>query len=137
MLTTDRDMQALLLHASATTRARSEMELRQAIAQALRACAIAVEEQYVCDAGAADLVTARRDVVIEVKLELSRKQVYTALGQVLICRQAINPLARAIVVGYATEETPGLVDWAAEIGVEVVRWRTEGEGPNSRILSQP
>jgi hypothetical protein len=73
----------------------------------------------------ADLVTARRDAVIEVKLDLSRKQLYTAIGQVLLYRAAINPSARAIVVGYATEETAGLVDWAAELGVEVICWNAE------------
>jgi hypothetical protein len=55
-------------------RVRSELELRELIVQALRASGIDVEEQLLCAAGAADIVTARRDAVIEVKLALSRKQ---------------------------------------------------------------
>jgi hypothetical protein len=107
------------------TRARSEPELRAIIVQTLRASGIAVEEQVVCEAGMADIVTAWRDAVIEVKLELNRKAVQWAVGQVLLYRAAINPHARAIVVGYATSETVGLVDWAAAVGVEVVAWNAE------------
>src|SRR6266542_1857078 len=90
---------------SAEGRARSEPELRQLIVQALRASGIAVEEQVVCQAGAADIVTVRRDAVIEIKLALTRKAIQWAVGQVLLYRAAINPAARAIVVGYATSET--------------------------------
>src|SRR5215216_4344098 len=111
-------------------RVRSELELRTIIVQALRASGIAVEEQVICAAGAADIVTARRDAVIEVKLDLSRKQLQWAVGQVLLYRAAINPSARAIVVGYATSETAGLVDWAAAVGVEIVTW-AEGRGPRA------
>ena len=125
MLSADHAMDALLAPPSAMVHARSETELCAQIAQALRLSGIAVEEQLVCGAGMADLVTARRDAVIEVKLDLSRKQLYTAIGQVLLYRAAINPSARAIVVGYATEETAGLVDWAAELGVELICWNAE------------
>ncbi len=125
MLSADRAMQTLRALPSAATYARSEVELRAQIAQALRSSGIAVDEQVLCGAGMADLVTARRDAVIEIKLDLSRKQLYAAIGQVLLYRAAINPSARAIVVGYATEETAGLIDWAAELGVEVVCWNAE------------
>jgi hypothetical protein len=70
------------------------VELRAQIAEALRLSGIAVEDQLVCGAGMADLVTARRDAVIEVKLDLSRKQLYAAISQVLLYRAAINPRAR-------------------------------------------
>src|SRR4051812_10099311 len=109
-------------------RARSEPELRALIVQALRASGIAVDEQVACSAGAADIVTVRRDVVIEVKFNLTRKQIQLACGQVLLYKEAINPNARAIVVGYATTETAGLISWAAAIGVEVICWRAEKEG---------
>src|SRR4051794_9471737 len=101
---------------AAEARARSEPELRAIIVQALRASGIAVEEQVICGAGMADIVTARRDAVIEIKLDLNRKAIQWAVGQVLLYRQAINPNARAIDVGYATSETAGLVDWAAAVG---------------------
>src|SRR5215207_8900433 len=122
-------------------RARSEPELRAAIVQTLGASGIAVEEQVVCDAGMADIVTARRDAVIEVKLDLNRKQIQWAVGQVLLYRQAINPSARAIVVGYATSETAGLVDWAAAVGVEIVTWAespglsAESQGLGTELIS--
>lgn len=118
-----------------TARARNEPELRQLIAQALRASGIAVDEQVICGAGAADIVTVRRDAVIEVKLELTRKAIQWAVGQVLLYRQAINPTARAIVVGYATDETAALVAWAAAVGVEIVCWRAEGRGQSGDLLS--
>jgi hypothetical protein len=133
MLSAGPAIPALLAPPSAAAQARSEMESRAIIAQALRASGIAVEEQVVCGAGMADLVTARRDAVIEVKLDLSRKQLYTAIGQVLLYRAAISPLARAIVVGYATEETAGLIDWAAELGVEVICWNAEDGGLKSEL----
>jgi DNA-binding Xre family transcriptional regulator len=130
-----------LHHASGTAegRARSEPELRQLIVQALRASGIAVEEQVVCQAGAADIVTVRRDAVIEVKLELTRKAIQWAVGQVLLYREAINPAARAIVVGYATGETAGLMEWTAAIGVEVICWNADGGKLKSELsaLSVP
>jgi len=112
------------------------MELRAIIVQALCASGIAAQEQVVCAAGAADIVTARRDAVIEVKLDLTRKQIQWAVGQVLLYRAAINPQARAIIVGYATDETAGLVEWAAAVGVEVICW-AEGLGLRAEILSLP
>jgi hypothetical protein len=121
---------------ASTVQARSELELRTAIVQALRASGIAVEEQVVCDAGTADIVTARRDAVIEVKLDLARRQIQWAVGQVLLYRAAINPGARAIVVGYATSETAGLVDWAAAVGVEVICWNAE-DGRLKSELADP
>jgi hypothetical protein len=122
------------------TQARSEPELRAIIVQALRTSGIAVEEQVICAAGVADIVTARRDAVIEVKLDLTRKQIQWAVGQVLLYRAAINPSARAIVVGYATGETAGLVDWAAAVGrspqarLERLREKLEFAQPYMREL---
>jgi DNA-binding Xre family transcriptional regulator len=130
----------------ATARSRSEPELRAVIVQALRASGIAVEEQVICDSGAADIVTVDRSVVIEVKYRLTRREIQRACGQVLLYKQAINPDARAIVIGYATDETANLIDWAAMIGIEVVRWVDGVEGkrlkaklltPSSSIGHQP
>src|SRR5215218_503760 len=99
---------------------RSEPALRAAIAQTLRAHGIAVDEQVGCAAGAADLVTARRDAIYEAKLFLSRKALQQAVGQLVLYRQAINPAARAIIVGYATAETAALRPTITAIGIEVV-----------------
>jgi DNA-binding Xre family transcriptional regulator len=113
---------------STPKRARSESELRAAIAAALRASGLAIEEQVWCGTGAADIVLADRSVVIEVKYVLSAKGIQQALGQVLLYRAAINPTARAIVVGYATTQTAALVPYAASLGVELVGWQDRDWG---------
>jgi transcriptional regulator with XRE-family HTH domain len=118
-------------------RARSEPELRELIVEALRASGITVDQQVACASGAADIVTARRDAVIEVKLDLTHKAVQMACGQVLLYRQAINPDARAIVVGYATGETAGLINWAAAVGVEVICWDGDGTSLKEELIKQP
>lgn len=127
------------LVAGAATRARSEPELRQVIVQALHAHGIAIDEQVACAAGIADVVTVRRDVVIEVKIELTRKHLYAGIAQVLLYKQAINPNARAIVVGYRTAETAALIPHAAALGVEVVCWEdgTTGVRLQAELLSPP
>jgi hypothetical protein len=104
---------------------RSEPALRAAVAAALRANGVAVDEQVNCTAGIADLVTVRRDAVIEVKLWLHRKALHQAVGQLSTYRQAINPSARMIVVGYPTAETAALRPHVEALGVEVVGWSDE------------
>jgi DNA-binding Xre family transcriptional regulator len=105
---------------------RSEPALRAAIAQTLRAQGIAVDEQVVCAAGAADLVTARRDAILEAKLFLNRRSLQQATGQLLLYRANINPNARMIVVGYPTRETAALRPHIEALGIEVVCWTDEG-----------
>jgi DNA-binding Xre family transcriptional regulator len=104
---------------------RSEPALRAAIAQALRAHGIAVDEQVACAAGAADLVTARRDAIYEAKLFLSRKALQQAVGQLMLYRASINPEARMIVVGYPTPDTAALQPYIEALGIEVVCWKDE------------
>ncbi len=99
---------------------RSEPALRAAIAQTLRAQGIAVDEQVVCAAGAADLVTARRDAIWEVKLALHRAALQRAVGQLMLYRVSINPEARMIVVGYPTTDTAVLRPRIEALGIEVV-----------------
>jgi DNA-binding Xre family transcriptional regulator len=125
--------------ATAEGRARSEPELCERIAQTLRANGIGVDEQVVCTAGIADFVTIRRDALIEVKLELTRKSVQFACGQLLLYKQAINSDARTILVGYQTAETAALISHAARLGVEIVCWEdeTNGRGLKAELLSQP
>ena len=99
---------------------RSEPALRAAIAQTLRAHGLAVDEQVACAAGAADLVTARRDAIYEAKLYLSRKALHQAVGQLMLYRASINPEARMIVVGYPTPETAILRPHIEALGIEVI-----------------
>jgi hypothetical protein len=56
---------------------------------------------------------------------------------VLLYRAAINPSARAIVVGYATDETASLVEWAAAVGVEVLCWNAQGTWLKGGLIDQP
>jgi DNA-binding Xre family transcriptional regulator len=99
---------------------RSEPALRAAIAQTLRAHGLAVDEQVACAAGAADLVTARRDAIYEAKLFLNRRALQQAVGQLMLYRASINPEARMIVVGYPTPETATLRPHIEALGIEVV-----------------
>src|SRR5262245_22531388 len=87
---------------------RTAPTLRAAIAEALRANGLRVEEQVACTAGVADIAAADRSVIYEVKHRLTRKALQQATGQLMLYRQAINPAARAVVIGYATEETASL-----------------------------
>jgi hypothetical protein len=50
-----------------TSQYRSEPALRAAIARTLRAHGVMIDEQVTCAAGAADLVTAGREAIYEVK----------------------------------------------------------------------
>jgi DNA-binding Xre family transcriptional regulator len=111
---------------STTLQHRSEPALRAAIAQTLRAHGLAVDEQVACAAGAADLVTARRDAIYEAKLFLNRKALQQAVGQLMLYRASINPEARMIVVGYPTPETAALRPHIEALGIEVVCWKDEG-----------
>jgi DNA-binding Xre family transcriptional regulator len=108
-----------------TLQHRSEPALRAAIAQTLRAHGIAVDEQVVCAAGAADLVTTKGDVILEAKLFLNRRSLQQATGQLLLYRASINPTARMIVVGYPTQETAALRPHIEALGIEVVCWKDE------------
>jgi hypothetical protein len=100
-----------------------------AIVRMLRAHGIAVDTSVPCAAGAADIVTARRDVIFEVKHGLSRTAIYQGLGQLLCYRTCINTQARAILIGYATPDTEALRPHVTALGVELVTWRDEEAAP--------
>lgn len=107
---------------------RSEPALRAAIAQRLRDNGLAIEENVSCPAGLADITTVSGDTIIEVKHRLTRKQVYIAVGQLLLYRQSINPSARAILVGYSSPEISALLPFLTPLGVEVMFWEDTPEG---------
>lgn len=70
-----------------------------------------------CSAGIADIVTDW--AVVEVKSNATRESFFTAIGQVLIYRQAIGPLKAAIVFA-STQDIDALrpiAEHAASIGV--------------------
>lgn len=99
---------------------RDEKSLEEHIARYLERQGYLVRQQVACRAGIADIVTD--DAIIEVEFYLSRPKLFEAVGQVLLYRQAINPLLRAVIMAEAIDRnTP--VDVARELGVEVVIWQ--------------
>lgn len=101
---------------------RSEPALRTAISTWLQGQGIALASKKLCAAGEPDLLTSDHSVILEVKHQLHRKALYQALGQVLLYRQSINPAARAVIIGYGTEDTPTLAPLIERLGVEVRCW---------------
>jgi DNA-binding Xre family transcriptional regulator len=112
---------------------RSEPALRAAVARLLRANGLAIEELVPCAAGELDIATASRDTIVEIKHRLTRKALFQAVGQISSYRQAINPDARAIIVGYATNETAALLPYITPLGIEIVCWQDQPEDAEWRI----
>jgi DNA-binding Xre family transcriptional regulator len=102
---------------------RTESELRAAIVRSLRAYGIVVDTKVACAVGEADLVTSRRDVICEVKHRLTRKALFQAVGQILIYRWSLCPDARPVIIGYATPESPPLLEAINALGIQVVSWQ--------------
>jgi hypothetical protein len=100
----------------------SEAGLLAEVAAHFRGHGIPVDCEVVCAAGIADMVTCARDAVFEVKYALTRAVLYQAVGQVLIYRQAINPAARAIIVGRSASATTELRPFVEQLGVELMLW---------------
>lgn len=107
---------------------RGEPELRAAVARWLQAQRIPLAGRIVCVAGVPDVVSAEQDLIVEVKVSLSRRVLHLALGQVLSYRAAINPEARALIVGYATPDTLAMRPIIESLGVEVLCWEDIGAG---------
>jgi DNA-binding Xre family transcriptional regulator len=103
-------------------RYRSELALRAAVVERLRASGLAVMEQVSCAAGVADIVTADQTALLEIKHHLSFRALQQATGQLLLYRQCINPSARAIIVGYATPAIVTLRPTIEALGIEVICW---------------
>lgn len=103
-----------------------EEELEEAIGKSLEEKGVAVQHQVKCQSGIADIVTP--SAVYEVKRELDTSSVFSAIGQVLIYRQEINPQAKAFVVGYKhaskfrTKQVESMKKSALALGVEVLFW---------------
>jgi hypothetical protein len=103
-----------------------EEETELAIAQSLEVQGIPVQRQVPCPSGRADIVTP--DAIYEVKRELDTSTVFSAIGQVLIYRQEINPQAKAYVVGYKhtgefrAKQVTSLKVTAKSLGIEILFW---------------
>jgi ParB/RepB/Spo0J family partition protein len=97
-----------------------EEALLQNIQQFFSAQGQQAQTKVQCAVGVADIVTA--DAVYEVKNPLTRDRLFTAIGQVLLYRQAIDPLRHAAVIGVGNGELTELINYASSIGVEVILW---------------
>jgi hypothetical protein len=86
----------------------------------LRSLGISVETQVQCASGVVDIVTENK--IYELKHELNRSSLYSAIGQVLLYRETINPKAGVAIVR-SISLVPRLHSVANGLGVEVIVWR--------------
>lgn len=100
-----------------------EKDVEDAVAWHLERQGILVERQVRCRAGKIDIVAG--DTIYEIKLHLTREALFTAIGQVLIYRQAFNPTYRAVVIGLedASAYIQDIIDYAYQLGVQIQLWR--------------
>lgn len=111
---------------------QTETALRAAVMAMIQTQGASLADRVVCIAGEPDLVTADRELIIELKWRLTKKALCAAIGQLLLYRQAINPEARAAIIGYPTPETLALLPLVAALGVEVVCWQDGANVPANR-----
>jgi hypothetical protein len=112
-----------------------EADMMEPLAAFFAANGMPVDCFVSCAAGVADMVTQARDIVLEVKSHLTRARLYYAIGQVLLYRQAINPQARAVIVGRMTSSAAALAPLIAALGIEILAWEeveARGEGQEAR-----
>lgn len=97
-----------------------ESSLERDFSEYLRSLGISVETQVQCASGVADIVTENK--IYELKHELNRSSLYSAIGQVLLYRETINPKAGVAIV-CSISLVPRLHAVANGLGVEVIVWR--------------
>lgn len=78
-----------------------------------------VQRQVHCQAGIADIVTA--DTVYEIKLDLSRSSLFSAIGQVSVYARELERPNR-VIVGRQTPETGRLIESVRKLGIKVELW---------------
>jgi hypothetical protein len=105
---------------------RNEKAIEIALGQSLEEQGIPVRYQVACDAGIADIVTP--DAIYEIKDTLDRTSIYSALGQIIIYRQQINPQAKTFIVGRPSptmraKQREAIISSAQAMGVEIIFWK--------------
>jgi hypothetical protein len=113
---------ATMFSSTHTTRQHREQELMLAVVQWLHEQGIEVDTLVPCRIGEIDIVSKERDLIFEVKLTLSRDALYRALGQVLLYRQCLNPLAQAFIIGELGQNVETLRPYLEALGVQLVVW---------------
>jgi hypothetical protein len=102
----------------------TEAEFEARFVAHLRAQGIMVERQVACIAGIADVVTD--STIYEIKLLLSKSELFRAIGQVLFYRQSLNPSAQAVVI-CKRSSVPYLHKIANGLGVAILEWNSDNE----------
>jgi hypothetical protein len=97
-----------------------ESKLERDFSSYLTSLGANVRTQVRCDSGVADIVTENK--IYELKHKLNRSSFFSAIGQVLLYRQRINPKA-AVAIVCRISLVPELHEVAKELGVEVIVWR--------------
>jgi hypothetical protein len=95
-----------------------ERHVEDNLVETLEADGRHVRRQVQCYAGIADVVT--EEAIYEVKLDLSRPNIFQAVGQVLLYRQAINPNLKPYIAGRDSYDNGQLLSFCEELGIGVV-----------------
>jgi hypothetical protein len=96
-----------------------EAELERTLIDVFSGAGMIVRRQVPCLTGIADVVTD--STIFELKDALDRRSFQQAIGQLILYRQALNPMARTAIVCNSSS-VPHLHDAARRIGVEVFIW---------------
>lgn len=110
----------------------SEDKLRDAIAEGLQTQGVNCEKEVTCSAGAADIVTD--DEIYELKNNMDRNDLFKAIGQVLVYREALAEecgcdLKPAIIYDGIKPKTSGeqvglgiIIDLTKKLGIEITSY---------------
>lgn len=102
----------------------TERDIEISFAGYLREKGLNPRRQVQCWCGTADIVTD--DAIYEVKKNLDRESLFRAIGQVLLYRMAINPIAAPKIVTNQILAPQEVISTANAIGVDVIQWSAGG-----------
>jgi hypothetical protein len=102
------------------SRVEKERQLTAVIEDQLRHQGVVAIRGVQCAVGVADLVTPKHDMIFEVKPRLSRAALFTAVGQVLLYRQCLNPMAQAVIAGSFTDDVEVMRRYIEALGIELL-----------------
>ena len=102
----------------------SEHEMESVLCQLLDGATLPYQRQVWCPTGRIDLVTITS--IVELKLSLSRDELFRSIGQVLTYRAAYDMTRKAVIVGLRIEDNAeSIAEFARKLGVSVVIWDGE------------
>jgi hypothetical protein len=98
----------------------SEIEIVDQVCEVLDKAGISWRREVNCGVGAADLVTGK--AVYEIKAFLTRERLFSALGQVLIYRQALGVHLKPVIIGKPTKAMSRMVGEGEKYGAHILYW---------------